>query len=276
MHQRVADQRVNRVNFRREFFYTTPTEVREHLKAFTGELLSFEENPGSPRIPPELEVYRGQCQANDRVSDMPPVTRSTDQLECASCRRDADAMVSCSGFSWHVHLLVCLQIRRGIEHYLLCRRMERSATKTPSCPTACQSAPLKKPSTAPAGSTSTPHRLADRLTPDELTGADHLALSRARSVAAMTRARKSSPRITILSNRACRQSVDAAQLHRERDWPRRDAGLCDAASRGCAVCVCTWQPCDWTWCSGEQRSRRCGLVGNVRAPVVGGQRPGWC
>jgi hypothetical protein len=45
MHQRLADKRVNRVNLRREFFYATPAEVREHLKALTGELLSFEESP---------------------------------------------------------------------------------------------------------------------------------------------------------------------------------------------------------------------------------------
>jgi hypothetical protein len=45
MHQRLADRRVNRVNLRREFFYATPAEVRDHLKALTGELLQFEELP---------------------------------------------------------------------------------------------------------------------------------------------------------------------------------------------------------------------------------------
>ena len=45
LHQRFADKRVNRVNLRREFFYATPAEVREHLLELTGELLSFEETP---------------------------------------------------------------------------------------------------------------------------------------------------------------------------------------------------------------------------------------
>jgi len=45
MHQRLADRRVNKVNLRREFFYATPTEAREHLAALTGDLLSFDEQP---------------------------------------------------------------------------------------------------------------------------------------------------------------------------------------------------------------------------------------
>jgi hypothetical protein len=45
MHQRLADRRVNRVNLRREFFYATPAEARDHLKALTGEVLQFEELP---------------------------------------------------------------------------------------------------------------------------------------------------------------------------------------------------------------------------------------
>jgi len=45
MHQRLADRRVNRVNLRREFFYATPQEVKQHLKDLAGELLQFEELP---------------------------------------------------------------------------------------------------------------------------------------------------------------------------------------------------------------------------------------
>jgi hypothetical protein len=45
MHQRLADRRVNRVNLRREFFYATPQEVKEHLAELAGELLQFEELP---------------------------------------------------------------------------------------------------------------------------------------------------------------------------------------------------------------------------------------
>lgn len=45
LHNRLADRRVNKVNFRREFFYATPTEVKEHLLDVAGDLLSFEETP---------------------------------------------------------------------------------------------------------------------------------------------------------------------------------------------------------------------------------------
>ncbi len=45
LHQRLADRRVNKVNLRREFFYATPAEVKEHLLEVAGDLLSFEESP---------------------------------------------------------------------------------------------------------------------------------------------------------------------------------------------------------------------------------------
>jgi hypothetical protein len=45
MHRRLADRRVNQVNLRREFFYATPHEAKQHLLDLTGELLSFEETP---------------------------------------------------------------------------------------------------------------------------------------------------------------------------------------------------------------------------------------
>lgn len=43
LHRRLANRRVNQVNQRREFFYATPTEVREHLQTLTGQLLEFNE-----------------------------------------------------------------------------------------------------------------------------------------------------------------------------------------------------------------------------------------
>lgn len=43
MHKRLEDRRVNRVNQRREFFYATPAEAREHLAALSGDLLQYEE-----------------------------------------------------------------------------------------------------------------------------------------------------------------------------------------------------------------------------------------
>lgn len=62
MHQRLADKRVNRVNLRREFFYATPAEARNHLADLGGELLTFEESPEaiefhqSKNIEPALSV----------------------------------------------------------------------------------------------------------------------------------------------------------------------------------------------------------------------------
>ena len=43
LHRRLAHKRVNHVNHRREFFYATLTEVREHLQELTGEFLEFNE-----------------------------------------------------------------------------------------------------------------------------------------------------------------------------------------------------------------------------------------
>jgi hypothetical protein len=45
LHRRLADRRVNRVNQRREFFYATPAEVKQHLVELAGNLLKFEEVP---------------------------------------------------------------------------------------------------------------------------------------------------------------------------------------------------------------------------------------
>ncbi|MDO9406935.1 DUF4041 domain-containing protein [Patulibacter sp.] len=45
MHQRLADRRVNMVNLRREFFYATPQEAREHLLDLAGDLLEYVEDP---------------------------------------------------------------------------------------------------------------------------------------------------------------------------------------------------------------------------------------
>jgi len=41
MHRRLADRRVNRVNLRREFFYATPSEVRDLLADVAGDLLKY-------------------------------------------------------------------------------------------------------------------------------------------------------------------------------------------------------------------------------------------
>ena len=58
MHSRLADRRVNRVNLRREFFYATPAEARDHLLALTGDLLQFEE------LPEALEFHQSRSNAS--------------------------------------------------------------------------------------------------------------------------------------------------------------------------------------------------------------------
>ena len=45
LHKAFADRRVNFVNERREFFFATPTQVREILEAKTGGLLEYSEAP---------------------------------------------------------------------------------------------------------------------------------------------------------------------------------------------------------------------------------------
>jgi Domain of unknown function (DUF4041)/Meiotically up-regulated gene 113 len=45
MHARLVDRRVNRVNKRREFFYITPAEAKQHLLALAGDLLEYVEVP---------------------------------------------------------------------------------------------------------------------------------------------------------------------------------------------------------------------------------------
>lgn len=53
MHVRLAGQRVNVVNHRREFFHATPQQAKDHLSLLTGELLEFQE------IPEALEYRQG-------------------------------------------------------------------------------------------------------------------------------------------------------------------------------------------------------------------------
>jgi hypothetical protein len=45
LHHELAEQRVNMINARREFFYATPGEVRDLLVKFQGDLLSFVDEP---------------------------------------------------------------------------------------------------------------------------------------------------------------------------------------------------------------------------------------
>ena len=51
LHRRFARGRVNRVNLRREYFYTTPSAVKSELADIAGNLLEFKESA-------EAEQYR--------------------------------------------------------------------------------------------------------------------------------------------------------------------------------------------------------------------------
>jgi hypothetical protein len=59
MHERLATDRVNLVNRRREFFRVTPGDVKDHLAELAGELLQFQETP-------EALEYR-QCLAQAKA-----------------------------------------------------------------------------------------------------------------------------------------------------------------------------------------------------------------
>ena len=62
MHQRFADQRVNRDKNRKEFFKVTPAEARDTLTELSGELMTFVEEPEA------LEYRQGLVGATDTAS----------------------------------------------------------------------------------------------------------------------------------------------------------------------------------------------------------------
>ncbi|KUL28055.1 chromosome segregation ATPase [Actinoplanes awajinensis subsp. mycoplanecinus] len=66
MHARLADRRVNLVNQRREFFYATPAEAKQHLMELTGSLLQYEE------VPEALEYRQSRTQAQQNHSQTQP------------------------------------------------------------------------------------------------------------------------------------------------------------------------------------------------------------
>lgn len=66
MHRRLADRRVNRVNLRREFFYATPSEVRDLLADVAGDLLEYTDS---------AEAFEYHQSVNDADSQSAPVKR---------------------------------------------------------------------------------------------------------------------------------------------------------------------------------------------------------
>lgn len=59
LHQAFADKRVNKINLRREFFYATPEEVLDVLKATVGEVVEYRAEPEAE----EFRLSRGETDA---------------------------------------------------------------------------------------------------------------------------------------------------------------------------------------------------------------------
>lgn len=51
MHTTFAEQRVNKVNTRREFFHVTPSQARAALVELAGDLLTFVGEPAAEEFP---------------------------------------------------------------------------------------------------------------------------------------------------------------------------------------------------------------------------------
>jgi hypothetical protein len=68
MHRRLADKRVNKVNFRREFFYATPAEARDLLAELAGELLEFEAFPEAVEYNQSRNADRDTAAAASKVA----------------------------------------------------------------------------------------------------------------------------------------------------------------------------------------------------------------
>lgn len=95
LHQRLADCRVNRVNTRREFFYATPSEVKQHLLELAGALLSYEEMPEALEFRQSQNMVKAMNDQGDSDAGLPDlldgVRSHADALEGAD---EAPASVS--------------------------------------------------------------------------------------------------------------------------------------------------------------------------------------
>lgn len=69
LHRRFAAKRVNRVNLRREFFYATPAEVREHLADVAGDLMEFREDPEAAQFRESQQLAQQGLTESDHPDD---------------------------------------------------------------------------------------------------------------------------------------------------------------------------------------------------------------
>ncbi|MCO6008153.1 DUF4041 domain-containing protein [Actinoallomurus purpureus] len=78
LHNELADRRVNRVNLRREFFYATPTEVRELLEHLTDQhILEYHEAPEALEWRASRNVVTDNEQSSTDPTDSSDSRRST-------------------------------------------------------------------------------------------------------------------------------------------------------------------------------------------------------
>jgi hypothetical protein len=75
LHRRFAHARVNRINLRREYFYTTPAEVKAALADVAGNLLQFIEHPDAEQYRSSEQVRADESGAaghREVVTDLAP------------------------------------------------------------------------------------------------------------------------------------------------------------------------------------------------------------
>jgi hypothetical protein len=77
MHERLADRRVNWVNKRREFFYVTPAEAKQHLLDLAGELLEYVDEAEAL----EFRQSENQRALIDLAPDTEQYAASSEQVE---------------------------------------------------------------------------------------------------------------------------------------------------------------------------------------------------
>lgn len=91
LHRRFADQRVNTVNRRREFFRVTPHQVKLQFASLAGELLHFEE------VPEAIEYRQSKRDGEMNLSAISNSARSLEESGCVDGSEIADISIAASG-----------------------------------------------------------------------------------------------------------------------------------------------------------------------------------
>ena len=90
LHKDFAERRLNRVNERREYFFATPTEVREALVAKVGNLLEFTDEPEATQYRQSKGVWPASPTRTAHGNDRPTRT-ATDSSTATSARAPTSA-----------------------------------------------------------------------------------------------------------------------------------------------------------------------------------------